>query len=240
MKLTWIQALKKWNESNDGSWCVPRKDSQAYHEIKALMTGEEKKTKKEKPNKENPKKEKPKREKLTEKFSAVDNANFKRGVEMTKKAIEADQKNNSASYKNADDAFRQLMGAKTSPVVVDEKEKANQERMRREALMADRDRQQREWIDRHRRETAARKAKPFIEFDINELNLPSLRKAILEFIENPDGVPEGAEIKFGNRTKLLRAQSKEVYDYMKRAKIQYRDVIGIYNEIEKNKGKRRK
>ena len=71
MKLTWIQALKKWNESNDGSWCVPRKDSQAYDEVKAIMTGEEKKkekkekkVKKVKPKKE--KKENPKEEKKEE------------------------------------------------------------------------------------------------------------------------------------------------------------------------------
>ena len=57
MKLTWIQALKKWNESNDGSWCIPRKGSQAYEEVKAIMTGEEKK-KETKEKKVKPKKEK--------------------------------------------------------------------------------------------------------------------------------------------------------------------------------------
>lgn len=51
-----MQALKKWNEQGSGAWCVPRKDSQGYNEVKALMTGEEKKEKPKKPKK--PKKEK--------------------------------------------------------------------------------------------------------------------------------------------------------------------------------------
>ena len=40
-----MQALKKWNEQGSGTWCVPRKDSQGYNEVKALMAGEEKKEK---------------------------------------------------------------------------------------------------------------------------------------------------------------------------------------------------
>ncbi len=51
-----MQALKKWNEQGSGAWCVPRKDSQGYNEVKALMAGEEKKEKPKKPKK--PKKEK--------------------------------------------------------------------------------------------------------------------------------------------------------------------------------------
>ena len=43
MKLTWIQALKKWNAENSGTWCVPRKGSNEHAQVKALMAGEEKK-----------------------------------------------------------------------------------------------------------------------------------------------------------------------------------------------------
>ena len=117
MKLTWIQALKKWNESNDGSWCVPRKGSQGYDVVKAIMTGEEKKEKKEKPKKtkktkQEKQKKKEQAKELSNNFSQVDNVNFKRGVEMTKKAIEAGQKSNSVSFKNADDAFSQFLRVK--------------------------------------------------------------------------------------------------------------------------------
>ena len=43
MKLTWIQALKKWNAENSGTWCVPRKGSNEHAQVKALMAGVEKK-----------------------------------------------------------------------------------------------------------------------------------------------------------------------------------------------------
>jgi len=36
MSLSWIQALQKWNE-NSGTWCIPRKGSKQYDEVKALM-----------------------------------------------------------------------------------------------------------------------------------------------------------------------------------------------------------
>jgi len=56
MKLTWMQALKKWNSESSGTWCVPRKGSNEHAQVKALMAGEEKKEKPKKPKK--PKKEK--------------------------------------------------------------------------------------------------------------------------------------------------------------------------------------
>jgi hypothetical protein len=68
MALTWIQALKKWNEKNE-NWCVPRKDTEGYNEVMALMKGETpKKVKKEKEKikKEKKKKEKTKKEKTNE------------------------------------------------------------------------------------------------------------------------------------------------------------------------------
>jgi hypothetical protein len=70
MKLTWIQALKKWNEQGSGTWCVPRKDSQGYTEVKALMAGVEKKTQ-----------EKKKREKKKE--IKADGAIHANGVDIT-------------------------------------------------------------------------------------------------------------------------------------------------------------
>ena len=66
MALTWIQALKKWNEKNE-NWCVPRKDTEGYNEVMALMRGEmPKKLKKEKEKKEKKNKEKTKKEKTNE------------------------------------------------------------------------------------------------------------------------------------------------------------------------------
>ena len=63
MTLTWIQALKKWNSKNT-CWCVPRKGTEQYNEVMALMKEdppkkkvkkpeEEKKTKKKKQSNEN-------------------------------------------------------------------------------------------------------------------------------------------------------------------------------------------
>ena len=82
MKLTWIQALKKWNESNDGTWCVPRKGSQAYEEVKAIMTGEEKK----KETKE--KKVKPKKEKKDKKVVKKDEQEKKEEIKGQNNYIE--------------------------------------------------------------------------------------------------------------------------------------------------------
>ncbi len=31
IRLTWIQALKKWNEKSE-TWCIPRKDTEGYNE----------------------------------------------------------------------------------------------------------------------------------------------------------------------------------------------------------------
>ena len=65
MKLTWIQALKKWNTENSGTWCVPRKGSNEHAQVKALMAGEEKKDERSdgKPKKpKKPKKEKKEKE----------------------------------------------------------------------------------------------------------------------------------------------------------------------------------
>lgn len=34
--LSWANALKQWNRGND-AWCIPRKGSKEYGEVKALM-----------------------------------------------------------------------------------------------------------------------------------------------------------------------------------------------------------
>ena len=63
MALTWIQALKKWNSTNT-CWCVPRKGTEQYNEVMAMMKEdtpkkkvkipeEEKKTKRKKQSNEN-------------------------------------------------------------------------------------------------------------------------------------------------------------------------------------------
>lgn len=33
----WITALKKWNTEKGGAWCVPRKGSKEYDEVKKFM-----------------------------------------------------------------------------------------------------------------------------------------------------------------------------------------------------------
>jgi hypothetical protein len=37
----WITALKAWNTKKGGSWCVPRKGTKEYDEVKAMMGGNE-------------------------------------------------------------------------------------------------------------------------------------------------------------------------------------------------------
>ena len=35
---SWIEALRQWNTTNsDGKWCIPRKGSTAYQEVRNLM-----------------------------------------------------------------------------------------------------------------------------------------------------------------------------------------------------------
>lgn len=34
----WIEALKKWNQKND-NWCLPKKGSKGYLEVRKLMEG---------------------------------------------------------------------------------------------------------------------------------------------------------------------------------------------------------
>ena len=39
---SWIQSLKLWNETNlhSGAWCVPKKGTAEYEQVKAIMKGE--------------------------------------------------------------------------------------------------------------------------------------------------------------------------------------------------------
>jgi len=51
----WILALKTFNSNrNNGMWCLPKKGSEEYEQVKAIMEGKE-------PKKEEPKKEEPKK-----------------------------------------------------------------------------------------------------------------------------------------------------------------------------------
>ena len=36
-KMTWIEALKKWNKDKGGKYEIPKKGSSGYNEVKALM-----------------------------------------------------------------------------------------------------------------------------------------------------------------------------------------------------------
>ena len=35
-KMTWFEALKKWNTEKGGKWTIPKKGSKEYMEIKAI------------------------------------------------------------------------------------------------------------------------------------------------------------------------------------------------------------
>jgi hypothetical protein len=35
----WIQALKAWNSNTNEKWCVPKKGTTAYNEVKSIMGG---------------------------------------------------------------------------------------------------------------------------------------------------------------------------------------------------------
>jgi hypothetical protein len=38
--MKWISALKEWNsKTNKGKWCIPRKGSSEYDDVKKIMTG---------------------------------------------------------------------------------------------------------------------------------------------------------------------------------------------------------
>lgn len=51
MANSWITALKKWNEKKGGAWCVPKKGTKDYDEVRALM-GERKAPAREKKKRE--------------------------------------------------------------------------------------------------------------------------------------------------------------------------------------------
>lgn len=59
----WILALKKWNNSRhpEAMWCLPKKGSVEYDQVKAIMEGKEPKKQEEPMKMEEPKKEEPKK-----------------------------------------------------------------------------------------------------------------------------------------------------------------------------------
>ena len=38
--MKWLEALKTWNASKGGSWCVPKKGSPEHQEVLKIMRGE--------------------------------------------------------------------------------------------------------------------------------------------------------------------------------------------------------
>jgi hypothetical protein len=38
--MKWIVALKEWNQAKGGAWCVPRKGTPEYNQVRAIMSGE--------------------------------------------------------------------------------------------------------------------------------------------------------------------------------------------------------
>lgn len=59
---SWMKALKEFNTSKGGSWCIPKKDSEEYLEVKKIM---ESYTKQPTPEKASEVKTAPKRTKKT-------------------------------------------------------------------------------------------------------------------------------------------------------------------------------
>jgi hypothetical protein len=58
----WILALKTFNSNrNNGMWCLPKKGSEEYEQVKAIMEGKEPKKQEEPMKMEEPKKEEPKK-----------------------------------------------------------------------------------------------------------------------------------------------------------------------------------
>lgn len=43
--MRWLEALKKWNSDSKGTWCIPKKGSYEYNEVKRLMEEKPKKQK---------------------------------------------------------------------------------------------------------------------------------------------------------------------------------------------------
>lgn len=35
--MRWVDALKEWNSSKSGTWCIPRKGSEQYKAVRAIM-----------------------------------------------------------------------------------------------------------------------------------------------------------------------------------------------------------
>ena len=48
--MKWMEALKEWNKTQP-KWKIPKKDTEAYKQVKALMDGKAKKATKKKPTK---------------------------------------------------------------------------------------------------------------------------------------------------------------------------------------------
>lgn len=44
--MRWVDALKEWNNSKSGTWCIPRKGSEQYKAVRAIMDKSKEKAKK--------------------------------------------------------------------------------------------------------------------------------------------------------------------------------------------------
>jgi hypothetical protein len=184
---------------------------------------------------------------LSNKFSAVDNKHFKRGVKMVRDAIEQDP--DKEQYKNMDDMWNKLINKK--PDMPTKKEADNMRKSReallqedagkkrREAYMMERDRLHKEYIDKERKKVADRKMKAFLPFDIEDYDLPKFKKAILLFMTTSDNLPQGATLKIKGKNKFLKATKEQVYEYMERQKIQESDILPFYKELVKRPHKKR-
>jgi len=63
--MRWIDALKIWNEGNDGKWCIPKRNSPEHAQVLEIMKGR-------------PLKEAPKKEKIKIKKSKIKEAQARR------------------------------------------------------------------------------------------------------------------------------------------------------------------
>ena len=170
---------------------------------------------------------------LSNKFSTADNKHFKRGVKMVKEAIEQDT--NKEQYKNMDDMWNKLINNKPD---MPTKKEADNSLKAREAVMASRAQQIKDYTNKLKKEAEIRKKRAFIPFDIDKYDLPKLKKAIILFMTDVKDAPAGATAKVTNKTKLLKASSTSVYELMQRMNIQESDIADYYKGLVKTPRKK--
>ncbi len=147
-------------------------------------------------------------------------ANYKTGVSSTKMK---------EAFKKAKDVNTKAL--KTSV-------EADNSRKRREAEMAKRTQQINDYTNKLKKEATTRKKRAFLPFDIDEYDLPKLKKAIILFMTDTKDAPAGAVAKLRGKNKLLKASNTSIYELMQRMNIQESDIADYYKDLVKRPHKK--